>query len=156
MFIERYPIKLLNKESVSKLLQKCSVYISYKVDTNCLGTFFMCAYYYSEINSSWKQAMTGLDLYFLVWLCEWQRYKDEDTCTCTTSQQECINLDYNSFKILILVGFVLVSGGTVLHIYSTAITSGRHARSSSGPGVSSPINAMFAGMFLETIFLVSQ
>ena len=62
----------------------------------------------------------------------------------------------NSFKILILVGFVLVSGGTVLYLYSTAITSGRHARSSSGPGVSSPINAMFAGMFLETIFLVSQ
>ena len=68
----------------------------------------------------------------------------------------------NSFKILILVGFVLVSGGTVLHIYSTAITFERHElyaavqRITGDSEISTPVIIMFAGMLMEIIFLVSQ
>ena len=62
----------------------------------------------------------------------------------------------DSFKTFILVGFVLVSGGTVLYIYSRVITYSRLPLLT-GPGeITPPISAMFAGILLETIFLVSQ
>ena len=59
------------------------------------------------------------------------------------------------FQIYILVGFVLISSGVILQIYSSILTLARLGDVTIAPPLIDIINAMLAGIVIEIIFLVS-
>ena len=70
-------------------------------------------------------------------------------------------LDLTQLQILILVAFVMISGGSALHTSSMLITLNRLNITPTGLGIpkdiqrfTSNIDGMFAGMFMEVLFLV--
>ena len=85
---------------------------------------------------------------------------EHQLCTCITMPHLMIDVvDLTGLQIIILAEFVMISSGVVLHLYSLVITLNRLGTSVSvlgqSQGILSALYAMFAGMLLKNLFLVS-